>query len=265
MTMRPPSIIFDSYTVSGNGTACELYTPSVSHYCGSSAPPGGAVFAVTTLPHQPYADPRGAVITAMHGGSWCTFQYAVGDYAFVAGEGTFNFSGGGQQCGLPESSHGAVIIEGVLEELDVPGEFHFDVNTRVLTLWYNRSSGTPPPNDGSIVSPQLRQLVAAVGTQFAPVANLSFVRLGFRDTPPAAFAPHLAPSGSDYAVNREASLSLVGVAGATVSNCTFWRLDNSAIFLGGFTRDVAIKDSEFAWLGENGIVSVGDTEGGLGP
>lgn len=198
----------------------------------------------------------------MHGGSWCTFQYAVGNYSFAAGAGNFSFIAGGQQCGRPESSHGAVIIEGVREELDVPGEFHSDVTTRVLTLWYNRSSGTPPPNDGSLVVPQLKQLLTAAGTQAAPVTNLSFTRVGFRDTPPAAFAPHLAPSGSDYAVNREASLSFVGVAGVTVSNCTFTRLDNSAIFLGGYARGVVVKDSEFAWLGENGIVSVGDTEGG---
>ena len=33
------------------------------------------------------------------------------------------------------------------------------------------------------------------------------------------------------------------------------------IFLGGFARDVVIADNEFSWLGESGIVSVGDTDG----
>ncbi len=190
----------------------------------------------------------------------------MGTYAFTAASGgSFGFAAGGHQCGRPEAGHGAVIIEGVLEELDVPCEFHFDVATRTLTLWHNASSGTPPPNDGSLVAPQLNQLVAVLGSQAAPVSNVSFLRLGFRDTPPSAFEPHMAPSGSDYGVNRAAALSLVGVAGATVANCTFSRLDNSGIFLGGYARGVSIVDSEFAWLGENGIVSVGDTEGGPVP
>ena len=52
-----------------------------------------------------------------------------------------------------------------------------------------------------------------------------------------------------------------GVSGFNVTNCTFTRLDNAGIFLGGFARDVVIADNEFSWLGESGIVSVGDTDG----
>ena len=151
----------------------------------------------------------------------------------------------------------------------MPGEFHFDARTRTLTLWHNASSGTPPPNDGSLVAPQISQILSAAGTQMNPVLNISLLRVGLRDTAPAAFSPHLAPSGSDYAVNRDAAVSFVGVNGATVANCTFMRLDNSAVFVGGFARNVVVRDSEFAWLGENGIVTVGDTDGapmpGWGP
>ena len=257
-----------TYSVSINGSSCGLFTPPISHYCGGDVP-AGVVVAQGSLPHQPYANPAGAVFTAMHGGSWCSFQYEVGGYAFSNGKGTFNFSRGGQQCGRPEASHGPMTIEGVLEELDAPGEFHFDASTRTLTLWHNASAGTPPPTDGTLAAPQLRQLVVASGTQAAPVAGLAFFRVGFRDTAPAAFAPHLAPSGSDYAVNREAALTLGGVSGVNVSGCSFLRLDNSGVFVGGFARGVVVQDSEFAWLGENGINLVGDTEGapvtGWGP
>lgn len=258
-----------NYVVHVGGSSCDLYTPSISHYCGDGAVPGGVVIGDAELPHQPYANPVGAVFTAMHGGSWCSFQYEVGAYAFSNGSGTFSFARGGQQCGRPEGSHGPLVIENVLEELDIPGEFHWDHAARILTLWHNASAGTPPPTDGSLVAPQLTQLVAAVGTQAAPVTGLAFSRLGFRDTATAAFAPHLAPSGSDYAVNREAALTLTGVNDVNVSACTFWRLDNSGVFVGGFARSVVIQDSEFAWLGENGISQVGDTEGapvaGWGP
>ena len=78
------------------------------------------------------------------GGSWCSFSYSVGGYAFdkSTGTGSFKFNGGGQQCGRPEGSHGPVLIEGVLEELDMPSEFHFDPQTKLLTLWHNATSGS---------------------------------------------------------------------------------------------------------------------------
>ena len=260
-----------NYAVAIGGTSCGLFTPAISHFCGGGQVPVGVAVGQDELPHLPYANPTGAVVTAMHGGSWCSFQYAVGGFSFdnATGVGRFAFSSGGQQCGRPEASHGPFIIENVLEELDAPGEFHWDAGTQVLTLWHNATSGTPPPSDGTLSVPLLPQLVAAAGSQSRPVASLVFSNLGFRDTPPTSFAPHLAPSGSDYAVNREAALSLVGVSGVVVSNCTFLRLDNSAVFIGGFARGVVVEGSEFAWLGENGIVSVGDTAGapvpGWGP
>jgi hypothetical protein len=258
-----------AYAVHINGSSCNLYTPPISHFCGDAAVPGGVVISGAALPRQPYANPVGAVVTTMHSGAWCTFQYEVGGYAFANGSGAFSFARGGHQCGRPEGAHGPLAIENVLEELDAPGEFHWDFRARVLTLWHNATPGTPPPGDGSLVAPQLTQLVAAAGTQAAPVAGLSFSRVGFRDTAPAAFAPHLAPSGSDYAVNREAALALGGVRNVSVSGCTFWRLDNSGVFVGGFARGVVVQDSEFAWLGENGVALVGDTEGapvaGWGP
>ena len=157
---RPDSAC-SSYSVAINGTSCGRYTPPVSHYCGGSGVvAGGAVFTAAQLPHQPYANPQGAVLTAMHAGAWCTFQYRVGAYSFAGGNGTFELAEGGQQCGRPEAAHGAVTIEGVLEELDEPGEFYFDAATKVLTLWHNASSGTPPPSDGSLAVPFLQQLLA---------------------------------------------------------------------------------------------------------
>jgi hypothetical protein len=57
---------------------------------------------------------------------------------------------------------------------------------------------------------------------------------------------------------------VVTVAGAEafeVTGCTFERLDNAAIFLGGYHRGTLISDNHFAWLGESAIVAVGDTRG----
>jgi hypothetical protein len=123
--------------------------------------------------------------------------YKVGSsgYSFdtAAGIGHFNFSAGGQQCNRQESSHGPLIIEGVYEELDAAGEFFFNTTTRILTLWHNATSGTPPPTDGSVVVPAITTLIAARGSQAAPVKDLVVNGIGIRDTAPSIMLPHTGP------------------------------------------------------------------------
>ena len=253
------------YSMQIGGTACNKYTPSISHFCGANGNDagGGVIIDDKSLPNQPYQNPTGATITAMHGGSWCSFTYSVGGYDFDSATrtGNFTFSSGGQQCGRPEGSHGPALIEGVLEELDEASEFHFDPQTKLLTLWHNATSGTKPPVDGSLEIVQTVTLINASGTQAEPVRGFVLRNVGLRDTAPAVLRPHIAPTGGDWAVNRAAAVSLSGSLGATIANCTFWRLDNAGVFLGGFGRNITIADNHFAWLGESAIVSVGDTEG----
>ena len=258
------------YHMAMGGSACAKYTPPISYYCGGGSDAGGgAVIPAKSLPHQPYVHgAAGATVTAMHGGRWCSFAYGVengaGGYAWDAAKaaGTFTFAKGGQQCNRPEGSHGQLIIENVLDELDEAGEFHWDAATKTLTLWHNASAGTAPPTDGSIeIISALSVLVNATGSQSAPVRDLAFNRIGFRDTAPTVFVPHVAPTAGDWAVNRHAALSVTGAVGLTVSHAKFWRLGNAGVFLGGYHRNATIADSEFAWLGESGIVSVGDTQG----
>jgi hypothetical protein len=246
------------------GSGCDLLTPPISHFCSANTIAGANV-SISNAPHQPYKNPEGARFSAMHGGSWCSFAYSVaqGGYKFDSNSnsGEFTFSGGGQQCNRQESRHGPTVIENVAEELDAPGEFHFDKATRTLYMWYNTTGGTPPPSDGSIVVPLLTTLISVSGSQANPAARITLNSIGIRDTAPAIMAPHMGPSGGDWAVNRNASVVLGGVDGVSIKNSTFWKLDNAGIFIGGFARGVVIESNEFAWLGESAVVSVGDTKG----
>ena len=286
-TNRNDTLTDKYYTMCTGGPSCTKYTPPISHYCcGGSDAGAGVVFDTsTTLPNAPYANPAGATITAMHGGLWCSFSYNVssgsssgGDNRVggVGGDGdgsetkkieenattyTMLFNAGGQQCNRPEGSHGQVLIEGVLEELDEPGEFFFDAGSRTLTLFHNGTAGTPPPNDGTLEVTLLNVLVNVTGTQAAPVVGISLSNLGFRDTRSSLFEPHIAPTGGDWAVNRAAAVTASGAENLDIGYSTFWRLDNAGIFLGGYNRGATVHDNEFAWLGESAIVSVGDTEG----
>jgi hypothetical protein len=251
------------------GAGCDVLTPNISHFCGPTSVIGATV-SKAEAPHQPYANPTGALFSAMHGGKWCSFAYEVGvseqipaaySWDASARAGTFSFSGGGQQCNRPDTNPNPLIIENVFEELDAPGEFFFNRTTQVLTFWYNATAGTPPPSDGSIVVPSLHTLVSVYGSQNKPVRDITLRGIGIRDTAPTVMFPHTGPSGGDWSINRFAAVTVSGAEDVAISGCIFSRLDNAGVFLGGYTRNVVIADNEFAWLGESAVVSLGETEG----
>ena len=52
-----------------------------------------------------------------------------------------------------------------------------------------------------------------------------------------------------------------GSTGLIVKRSTFERLDGNALFLGGFNAGAQIFENEFVWLGQNGIVLCGISDG----
>ena len=65
--------------------------------------------------------------------------------------------------------------------------------------------------------------------------------------------PHTGPSGGDWSINRFAAVVVEGAEGFTITGCTFSRLDNAAVFLGGcVSRAVQFHPHgdqfDFVWL-----------------
>lgn len=138
-----------------------------------------------------------------------------------------------------------------------------------MVVW-NATDGVPPPAEaGSFAVPQLRELFNVTGTQGAPVANVSFLGLGFRDAALSYLQPHGLPSSGDWALARTGALFLEGTVGTELRGCVFDRLDGTAVFLSGFTRGARIVGNEFRWLGESAIALWGYGAGspvpGMGP
>lgn len=102
-------------------------------------------------------------------------------------------------------------VSNVKEELNSPGEFWFDPNARKLFAFYNASSGTPPPAGWGLVSSQLEVFFNLSGTPAAPVTDVLFAGLGFRDQRSALLDKWHDPSGAWCAVGRGA-----GAGGARV-------------------------------------------------
>jgi hypothetical protein len=161
-------------------------------------------------------------------------------------------------------------INGVFEELDAPGEFYLDVASAELYLFYNNSifpPGTPqpapnapPPTSLVLVSPQLEILFNLSGSADAPVADVTFAGIDFRDQRDGFLEDWIVPSGGDWGLRRAGALHLAGTARATVDGCSFIRTDGNAIAISGWNRNATISSTEFKWLGMSAVVEMGYTD-----
>jgi len=260
------------------GDGCSEYSPPAGFNCvdnqrwGGVVPrwPAGFVASQAVLPHTPYspavADARNpAQANCWKDGGWFTRHFAI--KAYDAASGNFTFGVGGFQGAEGDDDSNSLTIENVREELDAPAEWWFDAAAQELHVWNNATGA--PASDGSLVATQLQKLFVVSGSQAAPVTDLTFSAVGFRDTALTLLEPHSMPSSGDWAIQRNAALFFEGTVGLTIEGCVFERIDGLSVFLSGFHRGAKVVDSEFAWLGETAVALWGYTRGspvpGMGP
>ena len=75
--------------------------------------------------------------------------------------------------------------------------------------------------------------------------------IGIRDAAPTYMQRWGVPSGGDWSLYHGAAVDIHGAKDVHIVGCRFDRLDNNAILLSGYTRDVNISDNEAVWLGMN--------------
>jgi len=170
--------------------------------------------------------------------------------------------GGGHQGGEGCEEGQEYWVEGVLEELDAPNEFFHDAAGGVLYFYPNASdasgpSGAPPQD---LQVPYLHTFFSLLGSEEDPVANVSWTGITFTGGRPTFMEPRGQPSGGDWALERLGAILLEGTVGASVSGCTFTRIDGNAVFLSGYNRYAAISQNEFVWLGQNAVAAWGRTD-----
>jgi hypothetical protein len=111
------------------------------------------------------------------------------------------------------------------------------------------------------VAPRLATLVVAGGTQARPVSGVSFRGIRLAHTAPTFLEPYLVPSSGDWSIHPAGAVTLRGTVNVSVTGCLFDHLNGNGLAALGFTRGLRVERSEFASLGDSGIVLVGKTAG----
>lgn len=220
-------------------------------------------------------DPSGGSLNFSEGGqqggrNWCTCDQCTYAGAWC-----------GQNQDPPDNNDtrlisGTWLVENVLDELDVPGEFFLDRHTGLLYLFPNATDtntthGSGTSAGGSAASdsshfPDLRlavleSLIEVRGSDISPIEGVHIEGLGFRDTAATFLGNWSAPSGGDWALHRGGAVFLEAARNVTIRQCRFRRLDTNAVFLSRFTRDVVVERSAFEWIGESAVATWGETKG----
>lgn len=213
-----------------------------------------------------------AIVFLRHQQSWNMYMFQIGEYDQKIGNITFDY--GGWQGGrvMPYASSdassnqpietGPFYISGILDELDIEGEYYFDKNNADLYYWPNNTQSGTPPNQTNInlIIGNVAQLFSLTSPSFEnPLFNVTLSDLSFRDTRYTYMDKWGTPSGGDWALFRGASIFLENTTNCTIANSAFINLDGSGIILSGYNRNSTIYRNEFEGLGDNVMAAWGYT------
>jgi hypothetical protein len=254
---------FKHYMIGVDGL-CSVYDPPVSYWC-SEHPSGGGAFAFRTpiavqpkanvLPHSPYKNIDDARFFVWRPARWANWMFDI--KAYDKSSNNYTFGKGGFQGARGSDGGGDWFVEGVMEELDNPGEYYFDKSSSKLYLYYN-GTGAPPAST-KVVVPQKQVLVNQTGSRWDPVKNIKLSGITYTATAHTYMMPHGVPSAGDWALDRYGAVFLEGTEGAIVDQCTFDRLDGNAVMVSGYNRNATIQMSDFSFIGGNAVAAWGHT------
>uniref|UniRef100_UPI003BEF402A right-handed parallel beta-helix repeat-containing protein n=1 Tax=Burkholderia arboris TaxID=488730 RepID=UPI003BEF402A len=145
-------------------------------------------------------------------------------------------------------------VEGVLDELDAPGEWYLDTTKGVLYFY--------PPTGMNVSKARFEgttteSLIRLVGTEQNPVQNVRIDGLVFTKGNYTFMKTTEPLLRSDWTIYRNGAVFLEGTKDVKITNNVFHDLGNNAIFVSGYNRSVTIDTNEIYNIGASAIAFVG--------
>lgn len=199
---------------------------------------------------RPWAKPDQGEVFIIPGIAWNSHLIPIRDYNPQTGEITVSRRPNQVWDRLMKGNR--FYVENLLEELDQPGEWCFDTQTRTLYFW-------PPQGtlDGAEVTiPVIDRLIELRATTHEPVRHLHFSGLTFTQTLPVF--PWIHPLNPDYLeCNRPNSggfaFYLENTEDCVIDGCRFDQVGGDAIRLHGASTRNRITRNEIVGAGAQGI------------
>ena len=228
----------------------------------SGGAPAGVLYDPETFTKRRWARPDEAVIHIYQAYYWGNLQWELKGIDYD--KQVLWFGKGGQQMGAKwcidpchVNEYSKYYIENVFEELDAPGEWYLDWDQ--ARLYYMPPEGLDL--DSALMEvPLLQQVVQFIGSQDAPVHDISFS--GFRVTHTAStfLEEYSVPSLSDWAIHRGGCFFFQGAHDCTVRDCWFDAVGGNAVFMDNHNRGNAVTGCKFTETGESAMCFVGSKE-----
>jgi hypothetical protein len=198
-----------------------------------------------------WADPAGGYMHALHDAMWGSVDFRITGKD-AAGNITFE---GGWQMNRGNRPHKKYrYVEGIFEELDAPGEWF--LNGKTSTLYFMPPAGMDLAT-AEVRGVRLATLVEARGTPDRPVRFVNVQGITFTQAKRTFMDTREPVLRSDWCIARVGAVLLHGAEDVTFDRCTFRDLGGTAVFLDGYNRRVAVRDSHITEAGASGVMVVG--------
>ncbi|WP_051619626.1 PDZ domain-containing protein [Haematomicrobium sanguinis] len=170
------------------------------------------------------------------------------------GEPTLDWVGDNQRGSEYDPQH--VLVEGIREELDAPGEWHYDPDTGTLTIY--PLPGTDLTN-AIIETGELDELIVIRGERpEEPIQGIRIEGITLGRTHRTLFNSTYEPLlMGDWSVVRKAAIHLQNTRNIHLENCGFDSLGGNAVLIDGFAQDCSITHSTFRNNGASDILILG--------
>jgi hypothetical protein len=242
-------IVFDELFVNGqlqHSARYPDYDPGARYYNGVAAD------ALDPERTGRWSNPAGGYVHASHRHEWGGYHWMItGKNA----QGEPELEGGWQNNRLMGMHPERRFVENIMEELDAPGEWFFDRDTRTLYFYPPETVDLP---EALLETPQLASLFEFRGTGAEPVRNIRIEGLELTHTVRTFMNTREPLLRSDWTISRSGAVLMEGAVRCSVGNCFFNTVGGNAVFFSNYNRENEVSGCHIAYAGASGVCFVGD-------
>lgn len=244
-----PGLDFDELFINGERQILARYP----NYTEGDVLQGTAADALASERVAIWSNPTEGRVRALHKYEWGGNSFRITGID-TSGAPQLEWVGDNQRGQEFDPQH--VLVEGIREELDSPGEWHYDPQTGALTIF-------PQPGtdltQATIETGELDELIQITGeSPNTPVQGIRFEGITFGRTHRTLFNSTYEPLlMGDWSVARKAAVHLSNAHHISLNNCEFRALGGNAVLIDGHAENCTITNSTFHLNGASDILILG--------